>query len=237
MTTNKNICPICGFSPLTHKGSELICPSCDSHFSIVATENTETESLSLDELKKSVFEIKGQSETTEKFGTGFAISGKHIITCAHVIYDGEKSDGTFRYLDSNLFVGKDKNFSTNAEVVKISKSFDLAVIKVNRKAPLSPLKLDKKKPYEGTSIYAVGNGKGNGISVLRGVVSDRRRNVNGRDLILISAPVISGYSGGPVFNNYGLVVGVITGGENDEPAMNYAIPSDIVYEFAKEYLD
>jgi len=62
-------------------------------------------------------------------------------------------------------------------------------------------------------------------------VSDSRRTLGDNDYIVISAPVTSGYSGGPVFNTKGSIIGIIKGGRDGAVAMNYSIPSKIISSF------
>ena len=80
----------------------------------------------------------------------------------------------------------------------------------------------------------IGNGKGEGLSIVDGIISDTRREISGRSLIMISAPVTMGYSGGPVLNSVGEFIGMVTGGREDATAMNYAIPSLTIQKFLSE---
>lgn len=236
MKQNRNVCPSCGYYPLVDNGGTLFCPSCDSSFKIEDDDKDKysTDFEFIDEIRKSVFEINGIGKEIESFGTGFAIANDLILTCAHVISECENPSGTFRYLEHSIEVSIQGENPSNATVIKVDKSLDLAILKICNKRVLNPLKFDVKKQPNGAKVFAIGNGKGNGISTVDGVISDYYRKVNDRSLMLFSAPVISGYSGGPVVNTKGLVIGVVTGGEVDESTMNYAIPSDVVLEFIKE---
>ena len=64
-----------------------------------------------------------------------------------------------------------------------------------------------------------------------GIVSDTCREIGGRKLMMISAPVTTGYSGGPVLSADGEFIGMVTGGRDGETAMNCAIPSVTIRKF------
>ena len=76
-----------------------------------------------------------------------------------------------------------------------------------------------------------GASKGEGLGIVDGIVSDTCREIGGRKLMMISAPVTTGYSGGPVLSADGEFIGMVTGGRDGETAMNYAIPSVTIRKF------
>ena len=51
---------------------------------------------------------------------------------------------------------------------------------------------------------------------------------------MVSVPVNNGNSGGPLFNLYSEVIGMITFGKKDAVAMNYAITIDDIKNFIKK---
>ena len=64
-----------------------------------------------------------------------------------------------------------------------------------------------------------------------GIVSANKRKVNGLDYIMFSAPVTNGNSGGPLFDEFGLPIGIVTFGREDAVGMNYAIGSQTINAF------
>ena len=51
--------------------------------------------------------------------------------------------------------------------------------------------------------------------------------------MMISANIVGGNSGGPIFNKRGKVVGIVTLGSNEAVAMNYGIPVPRIERFIK----
>ena len=86
----------------------------------------------------------------------------------------------------------------------------------------------------GESIYVVGNSLGHGTCITSGIVSDRKRMVDGQMLMMTDSAVNGGNSGGPVFNTAGNVIGLIVSGIDNAEGMNFAIPSDDVLDFVRQ---
>jgi serine protease Do len=139
-----------------------------------------------------------------QLGAGFAIQdGRYVLTAAHVL-DGRSelkiqlSDGSFRAV----------------RVVGVNESRDVGVLIIYGD-PLPVANIAEKMPRPGQSIMVVGSPAGYGFSVASGLVSGY--NSDGSMLqrdkfMLLSAPVVGGDSGGPVFNARGEVVGVVSYG-------------------------
>lgn len=88
----------------------------------------------------------------------------------------------------------------------------------------------------GEQVYVIGNSLGDGTCITSGIVSDRRRVVAGKTLMMTDCAINGGNSGGPIFNRKGVAIGVIVSSRikadgSATEGMNYAIPSDIVKEF------
>ena len=121
---------------------------------------------------------------------------------------------------------------------------DLAILKV-RAFGVKPLKLgdsDSTHVKQGTAAYPIGNpsglvnvvsdGKISSIqwveSIRRlfenGSISDRPQNEMRQKLLVMTAPISSGNSGGPVLNGEGEVIGVAVGSRISGQNLNYAVP-------------
>jgi S1-C subfamily serine protease len=86
-----------------------------------------------------------------------------------------------------------------------------------------PVKLgDSDKVAAGQVIVVVGNPEGLEQTVSNGLVSGVRE-LNGRKLFQISAPVSEGSSGSPVFNDHGEVIGVVVSSMEAGQNLNFAI--------------
>ena len=92
---------------------------------------------------------------------------------------------------------------------------DVAVINIDVTA-LSPLLLDNSSKLAiGETVAAIGNPLGElTFSMSQGIVScvDRAINVDGKpfNMIQVDCAIIPGNSGGPLFNSYGEVIGIVS---------------------------
>ncbi len=149
--------------------------------------------------------IFGQTTRTASAGSGFIITEDgYIVTNCHVVsgggsvkvtlYDGTTYDGTV--------VGSDEEY-------------DIAVVKIDASG-LQPVVIgDSSTLAVGNDVAAIGNPLGElTFSLSEGVVScvNRLINVEGTpfNMIQVTAAVNSGNSGGPLFNAYGEVVGIVS---------------------------
>ena len=129
----------------------------------------------------------------------------YLFATARHVADGEglaKSNGN-RVLLTSGQVGW-----TAAEVVGRSHRLDVALLWVARHygegsfvQPLAPA--NDVKP--GESVYVIGHPEGLNFSISNGIVSR-----TGNEIVQISAPVSPGNSGGPVYNERGELVGVVS---------------------------
>jgi S1-C subfamily serine protease len=114
---------------------------------------------------------------------------------------------------------------------------DLAVLRIKPVKPLRTLRLgDSDAMTAGDKIVAIGNPLGvfdysvsSGlISSVRPVCDDSEAKCppGGLKLLQISAPISQGSSGGPLFNQFGEVVGVTTLIVAQGQAINFAVPGN-----------
>ncbi|MFX0202489.1 MAG: Hsp70 family protein, partial [Candidatus Hodarchaeota archaeon] len=155
----------------------------------------------------SVFMIQGVSEQHDAlFGSGFCIAQNLIVTNRHVV------EGMIR--QHIKIIGKNMTFSVdNLELDPIN---DLAILRVSKN--LQPLKLGEFGFVEpGEQVIAIGfpapdsNVHSENIFISKGIVNSIRNiDVSPERVIFIDAKVGSGMSGGPLINDLGKVVGIIT---------------------------
>ena len=181
-----------------------------------------------------VLEIQWSDSRYIHSGSGLLItSDGYAITNAHVVtFEDGRSCGTVTV----RICGE----QVNATVVKLGDNkhgsgsgVDLALIKLN-----SVPSRAKTLTFEnfanvriGERVFVIGNSLGHGTCITNGIVSDKMRNVNGKMLLMTDCAVNGGNSGGPIFNDRGLVIGVIVSGITDAEGMNFAIPASTVQEF------
>jgi len=109
-------------------------------------------------------------------------------------------------------------------VYVVDRSSDLAVVSVQGDVGPALSFGDSRGLQVGDPVYAVGNPKGMRGTFSDGIVS-ALREVDGHDLIQITAPVSEGSSGGPILNKEGRVIGIATAVLRDGQNINFAVPA------------
>ena len=182
----------------------------------------------------------GRQVQSASSGSGFIISEDgYIVTNYHVINGGTSVEVT-------LNNGK----TYPAEIIGGDADYDIAVIKVDPgEDKLQPVVLGTSASLQvGDEVVAIGNPLGElTFSMSEGIVSclNREINVDGTpfNMIQITAPVNGGNSGGPLFNTYGEVVGIVsakyTASSNGTAAegLGFAIPIDDVLSMIKDIME
>ena len=171
-------------------------------------------------------------------GSGVIVSADgYIITNYHVI---ETAVGTGRLISVIMFDGS----AHNAQIVGTERDSDLAVLKIDAEGlSVAPLG-DSDQLSVGGSIYAVGNPMGDlPYTMTTGVVSAMDRRITTEENVTVNmfqfdAAVNSGNSGGPVYNAYGQVVGIVTAKSRAAgvEGLGFAIPISDAVHIANELI-
>lgn len=77
----------------------------------------------------------------------------------------------------------------------------------------------------GQKVYAIGSPQGLELTISDGIVSGMRNLPQGR-VIQTTAPISPGSSGGPLFDAYGRLVGIMTFQHRSGQNLNFAVPAD-----------
>lgn len=171
-------------------------------------------------------------------GTGVVLDDRgHIVTNAHIVRDASRIELSFADGSTRLaqLVGGDSPFT------------DVAVLRTDP-AGLVPARFASSNDLRiGDPVLAFGNALGNDASLTRGVVSNpRARFFNSdserHDYIQTDAPVNPGNSGGPLLDQDGAVVGIVTqvvtrtsDGQMVQ-GVGFALPSDRVLPVAERII-
>lgn len=154
-----------------------------------------------------------------EFGTGFQLDDGRIATVAHALVDARSV--RFGTLDDAAEFDE-----PNANpLVAISRLHDVAALSG---APLTAgLPIASDAAEVGETVALAGIPEDGRIHVLTGEIISRTDGINygiGRpEVLAISASVEVGYSGGPVVNAFGEVVGIIVGSET-RSGVTLAVP-------------
>ncbi len=174
----------------------------------------------INEAVKSVLllEVYDDSDELIATGSGFvAFNSRTLVTNHHVI---EGADLIIAYSDEGHSYIVDRVFAANAQT-------DIALLGFFSPTNLAPLPLGaESQTLRGEPIVAVGSPKGLINTVSMGNVSAVFSD-DGISYIQFTAPISSGSSGGPLFNDQGEVVGVTSAsyddGEGIVQNLNFAV--------------
>jgi S1-C subfamily serine protease len=154
------------------------------------------------------------AEDAVGLGSGFIIDPSGVIvTCYHVI------DGAYPAVVKLL---NGASFH-DIWVLGCDSANDVAVIRVKGRG-LPAVKLGDSDDVEvGERVVVIGNPKGLENTVSDGLLSGVRE-VEGCNILQISAPISPGSSGGPVFNSSGHVIGIAAATLRDGQNLNFCVP-------------
>lgn len=167
----------------------------------------------------SVVRLEVFNDRDERIGTGSGFAAFEpavLVTAAHVIVNmkymiATKDDGTtFRV---------DRAFALNRDA-------DVVLCVLPDDAGIPPLPWAGGEPSRGESAVAIGSQFGLINLVTLGNVCGRW-DAGGVRWILFTAPVSGGSSGGPVMNDSGEVIGIITGTYDKGQNLNLAAPAEV----------
>ncbi len=155
----------------------------------------------------------------QRVGSGFALSDEHVVTARHLVADADA-----------VLVRTIDGVERRARVVGTDARTDLALLEVEG-AELKPSTLGRSTDLAvGDTLLAIGNPYGLGHSLAVGVLGSRGRRIatdNGQarvEFLQLAAPLNPGNSGGPIFDQGGRVVGVLTGTHAQGQAIAFAVP-------------
>lgn len=172
-----------------------------------------------------------------------------MIASATVRIEGLNKDGKMHNVGSGFFISANGDVVTNyhviagaydlkvklysGEEVKVAyvKGYsienDLAILKVEIEGN-SYLKISESDVKTGDPVYALGSPLGVDCVFTSGIVSNPLKSVNGIDMIVFTAPISSGSSGGPLVNSRGEVVGINNQVADKGQNLNFALPSVMI---------
>lgn len=178
---------------------------------------TKPEQSIFDKCYPKVVEVKATTENYGiSYGTGTIVDEDlSIITNSHII----------SYTKSNEYFIHDKieiRFTNKEEfeeciIIKNDRLKDLTILNIkkpdeNKANSYFEIKEVKYKP--GDTAFAVGNASNNGISITKGIITMPSFNITyneiTRNVIQVDLNISNGNSGGPLVNEKGQLLGIIT---------------------------
>ena len=175
-----------------------------------------------------IVRVEAGEKDGEKIGTGFILDKTGIIaTNLHVVSGSAQ-------IKVKLHDGTPYEVQT---IAGVDAGRDLVLLRIRPAKPLKTVRLgDSEQMSAGDQIVAIGNPLGVfDYSVSSGLISqvrpvcdstEDRCPPGGLKLLQISAPISQGSSGGPLFNQFGEVVGVTTLIVAQGQSINFAVPGN-----------
>jgi serine protease Do len=169
-------------------------------------------------------EFQGPRVERGAIGSGFIIDSSGIVvTNNHVVGNAKE-----------IMVSLKDGSELPAKLLGADEKTDLAVLKIQSKTALPAVTWgDSDKARIGDWVLAVGNPFGLGGTATVGIISARGREIGAGpydDFIQVDAPINSGNSGGPLFDQNGKVIGVNTAiytPNGGSVGIGFAIPGDL----------
>ena len=176
-----------------------------------------------------------EQKSSNMRATGLIISENGLVlTNAHAVLD------VFGQEFSNITIKTSDQVEYPASILALGKpykekkdSIDLCVLYIRDFHSDFAVIGDASELENGQTVYLIGNSRGAGTCITRGIISDKSRQMPGLSYpyIMTDAAANQGNSGGPLYNEYGEVIGILVSGEDSAKGMNYAIPSYVVDAF------
>ncbi len=160
------------------------------------------------------------------YGAGIVVDTRgYVLTNHHVVNGVQKIRVSF--VDSE---------DMPATVVDSDKDLDLALLKVETTRSIAAPPAAILGAEVGDDVFAVGSPRKMNFTVSRGMVSFVGRRIDGRYYLQSDLPTNDGNSGGPVVNDRGEVVGVMTFILRDSQGLAFAVPIEYAYERFADHL-
>lgn len=153
-----------------------------------------------------IIETTSADEKGYKQGTAFYLDRIGLVTCEHVLLDGDTCLVEIYHRDNS-----ERQF---AGIVKKDRNLDLAILSLKQCPEYMP-EISHDEPQIGERIWLAGfpnfGPKSSGI-IQSGEIIGRKTDVYGNLRFAINAHIMEGNSGGPIFNSEWKVIGIAVKG-------------------------
>ncbi len=162
--------------------------------------------------------VKGPSDPGHFGGTGFALSSNgYVVTNYHVIKDAD-----------SVYIQNTKGESFKVKQVYVDPAYDIAVLQIvdpNFKTlPSLPYSFKKATSDLGENVYTIGFPRDDQV-IGKGYLSSRTGYDGDSVAYQVDIPVNPGNSGGPLLDNRGNIIGIISGKQTQSDGAAFAIKS------------
>ncbi len=178
----------------------------------------------LDESRGAVAVLVAAGDLSMKLGTGFFVQSSGLLLTNFHVVEGTELVGV------RIPGHKEILWARNAKAFDVGN--DLAILEVERSDAQVVALGDSDRIHVGDPVVVIGNPEGLEQTVSNGLVGGIRE-IGGRRLFQITAPISEGSSGGPVFNEYGEVIGVVVSSLESGQNLNFAVPINYARRLAQ----
>ncbi len=166
-----------------------------------------------------------QEMPSNSFGAGALLgvdsSGYLFVTARHVV----RESGVPGRFEHALLAGLSGIWAT-ADIIAVHQRLDLALLWMPRRSGTGDFVQPVSSPKDGEPIFVIGHPQGLRFTLSNGIIS----RADG-DVIQISAPISPGNSGGPVYDDRGNLLGIVSGTvdktvDPNAENLNFGVASD-----------
>lgn len=156
-------------------------------------------------------------------GTAFAIGNKGLLITNYHLTEGADS----------IFVELDSTRRIKAHTLSFDAESDLAILQLEEEDLLFsrnglPYSIASGKKNLGTKVFTLAY-PGEGLVYNEGYISSTNGYKGNQQQYRLEIPSNPGYSGAPVVNQAGEIVGMITGNDANHPGVTYAVRSESIH--------
>lgn len=176
-------------------------------------------------------------QPSEWSGTGWALNKGYVITNHHVVDNARTIVLKFPQGDNVV--------QYTGEVAKIDQEHDLAIIKINdpqfKGFGTLPYAVRTALADVGESVFVLGypmtTTMGDEVKLTTGIVSSHSGFQGDKSQYQMSAPVQPGNSGGPLFDDNGNVIGIVSAKHTGAENVSYAVKASYLQALVNQLPD
>jgi len=183
-------------------------------------------------------------ETPDRFGAGFMVAKNRILTNWHLVKDQKNVNVRFK---AKLYPTITKRSARKAQVISVDKEKDLALLELGHDTSVLPFSFrDSTDISQGLEVHTLGHPYGLNWSFNSGTISAKRsdytwlyKNSSHKSKLVYQTqiPIDDGSSGGPLLDNIGRVLGIVTFFHPKNKNINFAVSSKDIIEFLARKID
>ena len=184
-------------------------------------------------------------ETNNQSGAGFLIANNRILTNWHLVKDQKEVNVRFK---AKLYDTITKRSARKAVVISTDKEKDLALLELGQDTSVLPFSFRDSTDIagQGLEVYTIGHPYGLNWSFNSGTISAKRpnwlwdyKNTSHKAKLLYQTqiPIDKGNSGGPLLDDNGNVLGIVTYFHPQNKSINFSVSSEDIQNFLAKKIE